>query len=254
MNNMFLIYAHRGSSIRFPENTLPAFTRAIKDGANGIELDVQLTRDEQIVVFHDWTLQRITGRRGKISDYTLKQLRTMDFGIWKHTTFAGVRIPTLEQVFKQFTGKNIMINIELKNFFAMRNGLEKKVVELIRLHNMEKQVTISTFNPFSLELLHKNGCASDIAFLYFGRLKEPWKYAKEYACTYIHPPIQEITEELLLSCGEQGLKVVPYQVNTLAEIKKMIDLGTDGIITPRPALAYRLLHGTPERKQKRKRP
>ncbi|CEH28461.1 glycerophosphodiester phosphodiesterase [Aneurinibacillus migulanus] len=253
MNNMFLIYAHRGSSIRYPENTLPAFVHAIRDGANGIELDVQLTRDEQVVVFHDWTLQRITGRKGKISDYTLKQLQAMDFGIWKHTSFAGVRIPTLEQVFKRVTNKNIMINIELKNFFAMRNGLERKVVELIRLHNMEKQVIISTFNPFSLGLLRKNGCASDIAFLYFGRLKEPWKYAKEYACAYIHPPIQEVTGELLSTCNEQELKVVPYQVDTLAEIKKMMDLGTDGIITPRPALAYRLLHGAPERKKKRRR-
>jgi len=253
MNNMFLIYAHRGSSILYPENTLPAFTQAIKEGANGIELDVQLTRDGQVVVFHDWTLQRITGQKGKVSDYTLKQLQAMDFGAWKNAKFAGVRIPTLGQVFKRITGKNIMINIELKNFFAMRNGLEQKVMELVHHHNMSRRVVISTFNPFSLELLRKNGCKSDIAFLYFGRLKEPWKYAKEYACAYIHPPVQEITKELLASCREHELKIVPYQVDTLVEIQQMIHLGTDGIITPRPALAHRLLHGPTKPVQKRKR-
>lgn len=253
MNNMFLIYAHRGSSITHPENTLTAFLRATEEGANGIELDVQLTKDRHVVVFHDWTLQRITGHKGIISDYTLKQLKAMDFGIWKHTKFKGIRIATLDEVLTRFIGKNIMINIELKNFFAMRNGLEQKVMELVGRHKMAKQVIISTFNPFSLELLRRNGCPCEIAFLYFGRLKEPWKYAKEYACTYLHPPVQEVTRELLTSCGNEELKVVPYQVDTLLEIKKMIDLGTDGIITPRPALAHQSLHGTTTTKRKRKR-
>jgi glycerophosphoryl diester phosphodiesterase len=251
MNNMFLIYAHRGSSIRYPENTLPAFTNAIKEGANGIELDVQMTKDEKVVVFHDWTLQRITGQRGKISDYTLKQLQKMDFGAWKHARFAKLRIPTLNQVLKMFAGKNVIVNIELKNFFAMRNGLEQKVMEIIQFHNMSKRTIISTFNPFSLELLRKHDCKSDIAFLYFGRLKEPWRYAKEYACTYIHPPVQEVTGELLTSCRDQDIKVVPYQVDTLTEIEQMIEFGTDGIITPRPGLAHRLLHGLPNQKRTR---
>ncbi|MBN6186111.1 glycerophosphodiester phosphodiesterase [Aneurinibacillus sp. BA2021] len=254
MNNMFLIYAHRGSSIVCPENTLTAFSRAVQDGANGIELDVQLTKDRHVVVFHDWTLQRITGQKGMISDYTLQQLKAMDVGVWKHTKFKGVRIPTLDEVLTRFSGKNIVINIELKNFFAMRNGLEQQVMALISRHHMADRTVISTFNPFSLELLRKNGCPCDIAFLYFGRLREPWKYAKEYACTYLHPPVQEMNRELLVSCRNEGLKVVPYQVDTLREIKKMIDFGTDGIITPRPALAYQSLHGTRTKKKKRKRP
>jgi glycerophosphoryl diester phosphodiesterase len=251
MNDIFLIYAHRGSSIVYPENTMPAFTRALKEGANGIELDVQLTKDEHVVVFHDWTLRRITGKKGTVGDYTLAELQKMDAGAWKHARFTGTRIPTLEQVLRHATIKKTALNIELKNFFAMKNGLEKKVIDLVHKYNAAAHTVISTFNPFSLELLRKHGCRAAIAFLYFGRLREPWKYAQEYRCTYIHPPVQEITKELLDSCREQQFKVVPYQVDTLIDIQNMIDLGTDGIITPRPALAHRLLHGPKKTKRKR---
>ncbi|MED0675699.1 glycerophosphodiester phosphodiesterase family protein [Aneurinibacillus thermoaerophilus] len=253
MKDVFLIYAHRGSSINYPENTLPAFAHAIKEGANGIELDVQLTKDGHVVVFHDWILQRITGQKGKISDYTLTQLRKMDFGAWKHPRFAGTPIPTLEQVLTRIAGKNITLNIELKNFFAMKNGLEQKVIQLVHSHKMARQVIISTFNPFSLELLRKHDCKTDIAFLYFGQLREPWRYALEYKCAYIHPPVRGVNAQLLEICRSHGLKIVPYQVDTLAEIKQMIELGTDGIITPRPALAHRLLYGTQTKRKRRKR-
>lgn len=251
MNDFFLIYAHRGASTTHPENTMPAFAAALRQGATGIELDVQLTRDGELVVFHDWSLKRIFGKPGHIRDYTLKEIRRWDAGSWFDSRFAGVNVPTLDDVLARAAAKSIMVNIELKNFLSFANGIERKVSEAIARHKIEDKTVISTFNPLSLELLREADCKSDTAFLYFGHLREAWRYACEYNCTHLHPPAQEVNESFLEACREHDLKVVPYQVNTLPEIKRIIGLGTDGIITSQPALAHRFLHGEKHRKPKR---
>ncbi|BAU27312.1 glycerophosphoryl diester phosphodiesterase [Aneurinibacillus soli] len=251
MNDFFLIYAHRGASATHPENTMPAFAAALRQGATGIELDVQLTRDGELVVFHDWSLKRIFGKPGHIRDYTLAELRRFDAGRWFDSRFAGISIPTLNDVLDRAAAKSIMLNIELKNFFSFANGIEQKVSEAIARHNLQDQTVISTFNPLSLELLQQTGCGADTAFLYFGHLREAWRYAHEYNCAYLHPPVHEVTESFVEACREHDIKIVPYQVNTLPEITRMIELGTDGIITSQPTLAHRLLHGEKRRKPKR---
>ncbi|WP_047152121.1 glycerophosphodiester phosphodiesterase [Aneurinibacillus tyrosinisolvens] len=244
MDDIFTIYAHRGSSAFYPENTLLSFSKAVQQGANGIELDVQLTKDNHVVVFHDVSLHRITGKKGQIGDYTLKELRRMDVGRWKNQRFAGIKIPTLEQVFNKVMQKDILLNIELKNFFAMKNGLENRVIELIKQYELGEKIVISTFNPLSLQILQESHCPSPVALLYFGHLRSPWEYAKEYNCTYVHPPLQEVDEKMLSLCRANDLKVIPYHVNTQKDIAKMIRLGTDGIITSQPKTAHNLLFST----------
>ncbi|WCN38825.1 glycerophosphodiester phosphodiesterase [Aneurinibacillus uraniidurans] len=251
MKDFFLIYAHRGASATHPENTMPAFAAALRQGATGIELDVQLTRDNKLVVFHDWSLKRIFGKPGHIRDYTLAELRRFDAGSWFDSRFSGLSIPTLDDVLARAATKPIMLNIELKNFFSFSNGIEQKVSEAITRHNLQDKTVISTFNPLSLESLQQINCGVETAFLYFGHLRKAWHYAREYNCTYLHPPVHEVTAPFVDACREYSIKIVPYQVNTLPEIKRMIELGTDGIITSQPALAHRLLHGEKRRKPKR---
>jgi glycerophosphoryl diester phosphodiesterase len=242
MDDIFLTYAHRGSSIKYPENTILSFSKALTEGANGIELDVQLTKDKQVVVFHDLSLRRILKKRGQISDYTLKQIRQFDVGSWKNPRFKGTKIPTLDEVLRLAAKNKIIVNIELKNFLDMKNGLEEYVVDKIIQYNMKQRAVISTFNPLSLKILQKKSKGIPYALLYFGFLNDPWTYTTEYGCSYIHPPLQEVSESFIDTSRANGLKIVPYQVNTLQDIQKMVELGVDGIITPRPSLAYRFLY------------
>jgi glycerophosphoryl diester phosphodiesterase len=237
----FLIYAHRGSSMKYPENTMLAFEKAILAGANGLELDVQLTSDKKVIIFHDWRLDRIFNKNGKISNYTFDQIKKWDAGIWKGKKFKGLTIPSLEELLVFAAKKQISINIELKNFFSGNNGLEQQVIKLIKKFNMADQTVISTFNPLSLQLINEIEPSIPLALLYFGHLDSPWEFAKKYNCKYIHPPLSQVTERMVLKSQEHHLKVIPYHVNSKESIQKMIELGVHGIITSRPRTAARVL-------------
>lgn len=241
MDEPFLIYAHRGSSIKYPENTMLAFEKAVLAGANGIELDVQLTRDKKVIIFHDWRLNRIFNKEGKISNYRYEQIKKWDAGIWKSKKFKGLTVPTLEEVLVFAANKKIFLNIELKNFFSGNNGLEHHVIRLIKKHNMINRTVLSTFNPLSLQIMHEIEPAISLALLYFGFLDAPWEFAQKYHCRYIHPPVTQVSEKMVLKAKEQQIKVIPYHVNSKESIRKMMGLGVDGIITSRPRTAVKIL-------------
>src|SRR5512135_2653183 len=120
-----LVLAHRGASLHAPENTLAAFTLAADQGADGIELDVKLTRDGSIVVMHDATVDRTTTGHGRVSDLTLSEIKALDAGSNFEPQFAQERVPLLEEVFAAVAGR-LMINIELTNYASRRDGLERK--------------------------------------------------------------------------------------------------------------------------------
>lgn len=243
----FLIYAHRGSSVKYPENTMLAFEKAISTGANGIELDVQLTRDKEVVIFHDWRLDRVFNKPGKISDYTLAELKGMDAGKWKGNQFRGIKIPSLEE-FMQFASRNkFVINIELKNFFSSHNGLENKVIRLLNKYQLVQQTVISTFNPLSLNLLKELDSRLRLALLYFGHLDKPWEFANKCRCEFIHPPFSEISKEMIQECHERQLKVIPYHINDKDTMIRMYQDGVDGFITSRPKTAVTLINSMNEK-------
>ena len=108
------VWAHRGASYYTPENTLAAFEKAIKMGADGIELDVQMTKDGELVVVHDETINRTSNGKGYVKDYTLEQLKKYDFSN-KHITYKGEKIPTLQEVYELIKPTSLTINVELKN-------------------------------------------------------------------------------------------------------------------------------------------
>ncbi len=152
------IWAHRGCSQRYPENTITSFTKAaelFERGLVGIEFDIQLTRDGEIVVIHDERIDRTTDGYGFVRDYTLEELKTFHI----HTgTVAPEHIPAIEEVLELLEDKmrrGFMLNIELKNSVYPYPGMEEKIIELIQSRDLEKQIVWSSFSAKSLSKVRK---------------------------------------------------------------------------------------------------
>lgn len=240
----FLVYAHRGASHDRPENTMSSFREAVRQGANGIELDVQLSLDGNVVVIHDLTLERTMGGKGPVRRLSLNQLKKLSAGAWFHPRFKNCKIPTLNEVLKYARSSNIMLNIELKNYLVPMPGLEEKVLDLIAKHHMQDQVIISSFYPKSLELLKQLNPDLMTALLYVGQAEKPWLSAYDIGARYLHPPTEEVTQQMVNEARMHGIGICPYVVNDVQKMKEIIEMGVSGIITDRPNRAIRVLRKT----------
>lgn len=138
--NTFVNYAHRGASAYAPENTMAAFKKAFQIGANGIELDLQKTKDEKIVIFHDDKIDEKSNGTGKISDYTYKELLEFDFGSWFSEEFENEKIVLFEDFMKEVSSKDLILAIELKE-----EGIEKETLEIIKKYYNKANVFITSF-------------------------------------------------------------------------------------------------------------
>jgi len=144
-----LVIAHRGYSARFPENTLPAFEAAADAGADMVEMDACLTADEKLVILHDDTLDRTTQGTGPASRRTISEIRALDAGSWYSPDFAGVRVPSLDEVLSALSGR-IRVNLELKKpprcVKGAREAICREAARAIREHGMEGSVLVSSFD------------------------------------------------------------------------------------------------------------
>ncbi|MBQ7497490.1 MAG: glycerophosphodiester phosphodiesterase, partial [Selenomonas sp.] len=154
------VWAHRGASgwdrQYAPENTMPAFQKALEMGADGIELDVQLTKDGEIVICHDERIDRTSRGQGYIRDYTLAELKKIDFGK-PHVEYGFVEIPTLGEFFQFFKPTNLKLNIELKTGVLYYEDIEEKTYKLAEEYGLNDRIIYSSFNHYSVEKL-KNIC------------------------------------------------------------------------------------------------
>ncbi|HBR28477.1 MAG TPA: hypothetical protein DD789_03445, partial [Firmicutes bacterium] len=144
------VFAHRGLSSIAPENTMAAFERAIVINVDGIETDVQLSRDGKIVICHDEKVDRTTNGRGYIKDYTWEELQAFDAGSWFSPEFANARIPGLEDLLKLVRKTDLCLNIELKTDKVFYPQIEEKVLDLLEKYDFVDRVRISSFNFESL--------------------------------------------------------------------------------------------------------
>lgn len=235
------ILAHRGFSSSYPENTMLAFEEAVKAGAHGLELDVQLCKDDRLVVFHDERLDRITNVKGLVKDYTLKELREMDVGSHFNPEFKGLRMPSLEEVLHLVKQEDLFLNIELKNGILPYPGLEEKVIKEIEEFGLREQVVISTFNHQSLLKISKIDSSIKTGVLYFARMVHPASYALSIGASSLHPYYLAIDDHLLEDVREKGLSIITYPVNQLEDMKRMLAYKVDAVITDYPdRLAYLL--------------
>ena len=237
MNNIPFVWAHRGASGSAPENTLVAFKRAIDLGADGIELDIQLTKDDEIVVCHDEKIDRTSDGKGWLKDYTLEELRTFNFN-QQFPEYGPQSIPTMREVLELIKPTNLVIDIELKTSVIYYEKLEEKIVELIKEYEMEDRVNYSSFNHYTCVHLHEVNPNAEVGFLYWDAPIGFPEYAKHYGANAINPVYANLyLMDTVEKAKENNLKIYVWDVFTEEEMLACRKLGVDAIITNYPELA-----------------
>lgn len=236
-----MIIAHRGAKGMAPENTLAAFRLGLEQGCEGIELDVHLTADEEIVVCHDATLDRTTDGHGLICEQSLAQIQAYDAGAWFGEAYKGERIPTLREVF-ELVPEHIMINVEVKNAYEGR--MERKLVEFLQAENRLDQVVISSFDHKCVRRIKQMEPQAKIGLLYQSKLLDPAAYARSFDVEVysLHPYHQLLDEEDARKAVESGLYIYPYTANSESDLLRLASFGVSGIITDYPGRLHALLN------------
>ena len=229
---------HRGASSLAPENTLAAFAKAREVGADGVEFDVQLSADGELVVIHDHTLERTTDGRGAVAAHTLVDMKQLDAGRWFDARYTRERIPTLQEVI-DLLGGEMFLNIELKGGHGECAELPDRVVECLRRNRCEGRVLLSSFHLEALRRVREIAPDLAIGVLYAHPVGED-KIAGLRA-EALHPEWKVAGEELVRSAHAAGQKVNVWTVNAEADMRNLIALGVDAIITNYPQLLATIL-------------
>lgn len=233
-----VIFAHRGSSTRAPENTLTAFQLAVEEGALALELDVQLTADKQVVVIHDETLDRTTDGVGAVSAHTLAEIKQLQVVANGPSSLPG-EIPTLDEVLDAVP-PHIILNIELKNLSSPLDSLPARTAQVIQKHQAQDRVLISSFNGHALR-----GFQRQIPEVPCGRLLylplaiTLHRVLPALTSRYrsIHIPFRSLSQLLISDFQGRGLKVFVYTLNRPEDILRAVEMGADGFFTDDPLLA-----------------
>ena len=242
---MTKIFAHRGASAYAPENTLAAFQLARDLGADGVELDIQMTSDGRLVVIHDETLDRTTSGSGWVKAMSLSQIKALNASMGSQR-FPNEKVPTLEEVFDLLADTSMVINIEIKDGRVLYPGIAEKVLAMIDQRNWEYRITISSFNHITLAHIRQIGSLVYTGILFSDVLYEPWNYAHQLWATALHPHYLYIDglPGLIEESRNSLLEINVWTVDEVADIDRMLARGVDGIITNHPdrALERRALY------------
>ncbi|MDF2556427.1 MAG: glycerophosphodiester phosphodiesterase [Bacillales bacterium] len=236
---MTLIFAHRGFSMKYPENSMLAFKKAAEVGADGIELDVHLSKDKVPIVIHDETIDRTTHKNGYVKDYTSEELKK----VHKSKSFFKKDlepIPTLDEVLNWIVNSNLFLNIEIKNDNINYEGIEQIIIDMVKKYKMEERVILSSFNHCSLETCKKTAPTIDTAVLYNENMFQPWNYAKSLLASAIHPNRKFTSDELIHNSQKNDVAVRPWTVNKPQTMRKFFEENCAGIITDDPELAFKI--------------
>ena len=234
------IIAHRGLSGFYPENTMLAFKKCLNLNIYGIELDVQKTKDNQIVVIHDEKVDRTFNGTGYIKDMTLSELQSLNSNFKNYENNKDCKIPTLKEVLTLFKPTDFIINIELKNNKIKYKNLEEDVINLVKELKMERRVIISSFRMKSLKKLKALCPKITRSYLisekfYKHRLKNMIFYkAIKNKSTYLSPNYIIADKKFINRCHRRDIKILCYTVNTIEEYEKLLKLKVDGIFTDFP--------------------
>jgi len=238
-----LNWGHRGALEAAPENTLSSFRTAVEIGASGVELDVMLSADGELVVIHDYSLDRTTDGTGPVKDYPLAELKELDAGHWFSGDFSGERIPTLQEVIEALD-PSVFLNIEIKSESMASDGLEKAVVQAIAENDLYDRVIVSSFNPVSLIRVKSADKNIDVGLIYAPDLeiylRKGW-FIPLLRPEALHPRHDMVDEDYMTRARKKGFKVVVWTVNEVEEMERLVNLGVDGIITNRPGVLRQLL-------------
>ena len=241
LKNRPLIWAHRGASGYCPENTLAAFQKAVELCADGIELDVQMTRDGELVVCHDETIDRTSNGSGWIKDKTLAELKALDFSSGKKK-FSGATIPTMREVFELLSDTDILINIELKTGIVFYPGMAEKLLELTAECGFKDRVIYSSFNHYTIKHMREISPEAKLGFLYADGTIDMPAYAQKYGVQALHPALYNIQfPGFIEECHKEGIAVNVWTVDSDEYIEMSYRAGVDAIITNYPDKAFEVI-------------
>ncbi|MGH4123311.1 MAG: glycerophosphodiester phosphodiesterase [Clostridium sp.] len=238
---MTINYAHRGASAYYPENTMLSFKKALEMGATGIETDVQLTKDGVLVLIHDEMVNRTTNGEGFVADYTYKELNKLDAGSWMGEEFAGIKIPTVEELIYLTLDKDIIINFEIKNGIVLYEDIEQKLIDLIYKHKINRKVILSSFNHYSIAMCNKISKGINTGVLYMEGIYKPYNYASTVGANAIHPYFHAINEQVIKQTQKHKTQINVFTVDDEEKMKFFLDMKVDGIITNCPDILNKIM-------------
>ncbi|HEX3021087.1 MAG TPA: glycerophosphodiester phosphodiesterase [Lachnospiraceae bacterium] len=245
--NRTLVWAHRGASGYAPENTLVAFQKAIELGADGIELDVQMTKDGELVIIHDETVKRVSNAKGWVKDYTFEEIRKLNVNK-KFPEYGEVVIPTLEEVYSLMLDTDLTINVELKNGIVFYDNLEESIIELTKRMGLWERVTFSSFNHYSVMKLKKLDPFTQVGFLYEDGYIDMPDYALKHGVCALHPALYNLQyPDLIRDCKDKGIAIRTWTVNGIEEMRMLCENRIDAIITNYPDIARKVVDEYEER-------
>ncbi len=231
-----LVIAHRGASSYAPENTFAAYDLAIEMGVHHVELDVELTSDNHVVVIHDDTLDRTTNGSGPVTSHTVEALRGLDAGSWFDEKFSGYRIPTFDEVLTRYKGR-LHFHTEIKGRSPSLPGL---TADLISKHGMEDEVTITSFQYRQLEAMR--ACAPELPAGWLVREidDETISKAQEIGLLQLCPEAKIVTGELVERLHAEGFVARAWGVTNEALMQRVVEAGADGMTVnfPDKLIAY----------------
>ena len=238
---MTKVWAHRGASGYYPENTMSAFEEAVRQKADGVELDVHMTKDGYLIVCHDETLNRTTDGKGFIKQHNLYELKQLDAGSWFDKKFKGEKIPLLEEVIDLVRRSDMDLNIEIKAGSIFYPGIEEKVLMMINKYGIKEKLIISSFDHYSLVKIKSIDKDIKTGILYSEALYKPINYMKTTGANAIHPNYITLTKDIVEEAHSLGIDINPYTVNKEEHIRMVKAMNVNAIITNYPDLTKAIL-------------
>lgn len=229
-----IIYAHRGASGTAPENTMAAFRKAVQIGSQGIECDVQMSKDGKLVICHDELVNRTTNGKGFIKDLSYKEIRLLDAGSWFAPSFAGERIPLLEELLELLKESDIYLNIELKTGVVQYDGIEDLTVEMVRSYGLQEKVLLSSFNHYSIHDVKEKHPEILTGALYMEGLYNPWTYLDMLGCDCAHPFYLAAQPQMVQGLLQHGYTINAFTIDDPKIAAQLCKSGVEGIITNYP--------------------
>lgn len=237
------VFAHRGFSAEYPENTLIAFQAAVDAGADGIELDVHMAGDGTLVVIHDDRVDRTTNGRGCVAELSVTELKRLQAGAELGTIQADAQIPTLDEVLAWLADQSrpIALNVELKTAAEPYPNLESRTWEAVSSYGLQDRTVFSSFCHESLRTLKRLCPSARIAVLYMEGLVDPWLYARYLHAEGLHPYYQATQPAMIKQAQSEGLSVRVFTVDEEADLQRFVRWGVDAVFTNRPRLARQVV-------------
>lgn len=243
------ILAHRGASGHAPETTLASYRLALTMKVDFLELDVQMSSDGQLVAIHDTLLDRTTDAKGAVGEMTLQELKALDAGSWFNRSFpekarpefAGEKIPTLQEIIDLARDSSARLYIETKNPELYPPEFEAKLIELIRRNGFSNRVVIQSFNARSIEKVKELDPSFLTALLVSDKEIDPVEATARSGAGELAINFKLLTSEVVRRAREKGLAVTVWTVNEEQDLKRMIELGVNRIITDYPDRLARIL-------------